>query len=231
MKFTILDCAQRSPEWFAARAGRITGSTADAMLSKGRGSAESVTKRDLRIRLAQERIAGIPLEASTYVSAEMQRGVDLEPVARAAYDAHEGLFDGVRETGFLSCDELMIGASLDGDLDDFRVVVSFKCPKSHTHLTYARLADGEKPSDYMGQMQHELLITGAQEYHFVSFDDRFKGRVEHLQLVIRKFKREQFDLAGYEKALRDFDVEVQREMETMLTLGNLSGQLEASLHA
>lgn len=228
MNFQIIDVPQRSAEWFVARAGRVSGSRADDMLSKGKGGAESTKKRDLRITLAQEQIAGMALDTGGFVSAEMQRGIDLEPAARRAYEAVEGVF--VRETGFLSCDDLLVGASLDGDIDDFRVVVSFKCPKSWTHMSYARLGEKEAPADYIGQIQHELLITGADEYHFVSFDDRFRGKAESLQLVIRKFKREQFDLAGYEKTLRGFLAEVEREREQMLTLGNLSGQLEASLH-
>lgn len=228
MKFTIIDAPQRSAEWFAARAGRVTGSCADKMLSKGKGSAESVTKRDLRIRLALERIGGVSLDAGGYVSADMQRGIDLEPFARAAYEAHTGVLE-VRHTGFLRCDDLMIGCSLDGDIDDFRTLVSFKCPKSYTHMAYARMAEGEKPEDYVGQMMHELLITGAQEYHFVSYDDRFQGPAAGLQFVVRTYRRDQFDLAGYEKTLRDFLADVDREVETILTLGNLRGQLEASL--
>jgi predicted phage-related endonuclease len=229
VKFTILDCAQRSPEWFAARAGRVTGSRADAVIAKGRGNEEATKRRDLRILLAQERVAGIAMDTDGYVSAEMQRGTDLEPAARAAYDAHEGLFNSVRVTGFLSADDLMIGASLDGDLDDFRIVVSFKCPKSANHYEYARLAEGELPKAYIGQISHELLITGAQEYHFVSFDDRFRGRAESLQLVIKRYRREQVDLKSYEKELMKFLAEVDRETDTVLTMANPSAQMEASL--
>jgi hypothetical protein len=230
VKFTIHDVPQRSEQWFALRAGRVTGSRADAVIAKGRGSEEATKRRDLRILLAQERVAGISLETDGYVSAEMQRGVDLEPAARAAYDAHEGLFNGVRETGFLSADDLMIGASLDGDLNDFETVVSFKCPKSANHYEYARLSEGELPKAYIGQISHELLITGAQFYHFVSFDDRFRGRAESLQLVIKRYKRDQVDLKAYEKELLRFLAEVEQATETMLTLANPSAQMEAVLN-
>jgi predicted phage-related endonuclease len=230
VKFTAIDAPQRSPEWFAARIGRVTGSCADKMLTKGKGSAESVTKRDLRIRLALERVGGVSLDQGGYVSSEMQRGTELEPVARLAYEAYTGVLE-IRQTGFLRVDDLMIGCSLDGDIDDFHTLVSFKCPKSANHMEYARLADGEVPKDYAGQIMHELLITGAKEYHFVSFDDRFTGRAEHLQLVVRKFRREQFDLAGYEKALREFLAEVEREVETILTLGTLKSTLQAVVGA
>jgi putative phage-type endonuclease len=225
--FTEINVPQRSAAWFAARAGRVTGSVADAMLSKGRGSEESTGKRDLRIRLAQERIAGMSLDSGGYVSPEMQRGVDLEPEAISAYEAQTGEL--VRKTGFLSVDDLLIGASLDGHTDDYETIVSIKCPKSSTHLEYAKLAQGEIPKAYAGQIAHELLITGAKAYHFVSYDNRFAGPLEPLQLVINRIPRERVDLVAYEKALRAFLADVEREAEMLLTLVNPAKQMEASL--
>jgi hypothetical protein len=229
VKFTILDCAQRSPEWFAARAGRVTGSTADAVIAKGRGKEESTKRRDLRIRLAQERIAGMSLETKTFVNDDMQRGIDLEPQARSAYEALVGVLE-VRQTGFLSADDLPVGCSLDGDVGDFHTIVSIKCPKSNTHYGYARLADGELPPDYVGQIHHELLVTEGKEYHFVSHDDRFRGPVENLQTIVKRYRREKLDLGWYEKELMKFLAEVDREVEVMLTLANPSAQLEAAIH-
>lgn len=229
MKFTIINVPQRSAEWFAARAGRVTGSTADAVIAKGKSkNEEAVTRRDLRIRLAQERIAGMSLEPDVFVSAEMQRGIDLEPQARAAYETATGALD-VRQTGFLCGADLPIGASLDGDIDDFRIIVGFKCPKSYTHMEYARLSEGELPAKYVGQISHELLLTDGQEYHFVSHDDRFRGDAEKWQTVIRRYRRDQVDLKAYETALLTFLADVDRTVELILSLGNLRGQLEASL--
>src|SRR5271156_2469949 len=116
MKFTIIDAEQRSPEWFIARAGRVTGSKAQCVVALGKGGAEAITKRDYRLQLACERLTGIP-DQGAYVNAEMQRGIDLEPFALAAYEAATG--DMVRKTGFLSHDELLVGCSLDGDIDGF----------------------------------------------------------------------------------------------------------------
>lgn len=230
MKFTILDVPQRSPEWFAARAGRVTGSTADAVIAKGKGKEEAVTRRDLRIRLAQERIAGMSLEPDSFVSAEMQRGIDLEPAARAAYETETGELE-VRQTGFLCGIDLPVGASLDGDIGNFRVIVGFKCPKSHTHMEYAQLREGQLPAKYPGQISHELLVTNAQEYHFVSYDDRFKGEAAKWQTVIRRYRRDQVDLKFYETELFKFLAEVDQTVEMILSLGNLSGQLERAVAA
>ena len=55
----VLDVAQRSPEWFAARCGRVTSTAAADMLATIK-SGEAAARRDLRTRLVCERLTGIP---------------------------------------------------------------------------------------------------------------------------------------------------------------------------
>src|SRR6202000_976260 len=120
-----------------------------------------------------------------YINAEMQRGIDVEPAARLAYEANTGLI--VRETGFLSMNECMAGCSLDGDVDNFTGLVSFKCPKSATHVEYMR---GHRlPPIYVPQATHEMWVTGAQWYDFVSYDDRLP---EGLQFFCVRVERNEF---------------------------------------
>jgi len=54
MAFTVIDAPQRSAEWFAARAGRLTGSVAADMLATIK-SGEAAARRDLRTRLVGHR--------------------------------------------------------------------------------------------------------------------------------------------------------------------------------
>lgn len=170
--FTVIDVPQRSPEWFTARLGRLTGSCAKDMLATIK-SGEAAARRDLRVRLAVERLTGRPQERE-YVNAEMQRGIELEPAALAAYEALTGQF--AETTGFLAHTSLMAGCSLDGHIGDFEGLVSLKCPKSATHLGYWRA--GGMPAEYVPQMLHELWITGAQYYDFLSYDDRFEAPLD-----------------------------------------------------
>ena len=75
---TIHDCEQRSPEWYAVRAGRLTGSCAVDMLAtvKTKG-AEAAARRDLRYRLVVERLTGTPQDdGNGFVNAAMQRGIE-----------------------------------------------------------------------------------------------------------------------------------------------------------
>ena len=210
---TIHDCAQRSPEWYLLRAGRLTGSCAAAMLAtvKTKGD-EAVKRRDLRYRLVVERLTGVPQDdGNGYVDAAMQHGIDTEDAAIAAYEAQTGVL--VRRTGFISHDDLAAGCSLDGDVDNLTGIIEVKCPKSATHLATVRC--GEVPSGYLPQITHNLWVTGAAWCDFVSFDDRFPPG---LALLIIRVPREAVDVAAYELVVRQFLREVDTEYEAVEAL-------------
>jgi hypothetical protein len=96
-KFVEIAAEQRTPEWYAARVGRLTGSVAGDMLAKIK-SGEAAGRRNLRLRLVLERLTGKPQE-SGFVSQAMQDGIDREALAFAAYEALTG--EMVQRSGFL----------------------------------------------------------------------------------------------------------------------------------
>jgi hypothetical protein len=199
--YLICDAPQRSPEWFAARAGKATGSRAAAICAKGKGGAEAVTRRDYRFQLAVERLTGLPCEDG-YVSKEMQWGTEQEPFARMAYEAHTGEI--VQETGFLYLPNAPAGCSVDGLIgqDGFQEI---KCPKTATHLTW--LLEGRLPPDHVPQTTHNFYITGAEFMDFVSFDPRVP---EQLRLFVVRVMRNEMkaELAAHETELHRFLGEV-----------------------
>lgn len=209
MTFTVHPAEQRSPEWFAARCGRLTGSRAGDMLATVR-TGEAAARRDYRFQLVCERLTGQPQE-NGYVNAEMQRGIDKEPDAFAAYEAHTGHV--VQRSGFLAHTSLLAGCSLDGHLDDFTGILELKVPKSATHCRYLR--SGLVPSEHLPQIRHNLWISGASFCDFASWDDRFPSE---LQLFLVRVEAKDADLGGYEKAAREFLTEVDAEHQGMLTL-------------
>jgi predicted phage-related endonuclease len=206
---TVINAEQRSPEWFAARCGRLTASAASAMLATIK-SGEAAARRDLRIKLVVERLTGQPQEDG-YVNADMQRGIDLEADAFAAYEAHTGSV--VERVGFLRHDELMIGCSPDGVLDGGTGILELKVPKSATHFRY--LKEGKLPAEYVGQVMHTLWVTGAAYLDFCSFDPRFP---EHLQLFVCRVPRVDIDVIAYAKCAEKFLVEVENELAEMTAL-------------
>lgn len=207
--FTICEAEQRSPAWFQARAGRLTGSRATDMLATIK-SGEAAARRDLRAQLVVERLTNQPQEDS-YVNAAMQWGIDHEAEAFAAYEAHSGNL--VRRTGFLTHDSLMVGCSLDGDVDDVAGIVEIKCPKSATHYGYLKSKD--VPSVHRPQLLHNLWVSGAEWCDFVSYDPRYP---EHMRLFVMRVPRVELDIVAYERAALKFLDEVESECVAMTAL-------------
>lgn len=196
--FTVIDAPQRSPEWFAARLGRVTGSKASCVLM----GEKTAGRADYVLQLALERLT-CTAEELGYVSAEMQRGVDKEPFARMRAEA-SGAF--IRETGFLRHDTLMIGTSLDGDEDDFKTIWEFKCPKSTTHVKYLRTAGAALLADYQAQIVHGVYVTSAERAIIGSFDDRMPVGLDWVQREVRAVD---LPIIEYEKALLKFLADVE----------------------
>ena len=118
---------QRSPEWFAARCGKVTASRVSDVMAKIK-TGEAVTRRNYRRELVLERRWGTPQD-SGYVSYAMQKGIENEGVARDTY-----AFDvqmPIEEIGFVQHPTIeYAGASPDGLVGD-RGLVELKCPEAN----------------------------------------------------------------------------------------------------
>jgi YqaJ-like viral recombinase domain len=206
---TILDIPQRSDAWREARLGRLCGSRASDMLATLKGGTEAAARRDLRVALCLERITGVSQE-NGYINADMQRGMDQEPAALAAYEAKTGTF--VEPVGFCLHDALLAGCSPDGFCGDDGLV-EVKCPRSANHLAYLRA--GTVPKEHLPQLVHALWITGRRWCDFVSYDDRWP---EPLRLFVVRYHRDDLELSTYETVVRKFLDEVDAEVEAVRAL-------------
>jgi hypothetical protein len=222
VSFVVVDVPQRSTEWHQARLGRLCGSYAADMTATIK-SGEAAARRDLRLRLVCERLTGRPQDDG-WMNDAMRRGIELEPAAFAAYEALTG--NVAERVGFLSHAEHMAGCSPDGYVGKFEGLVSLKCPKSATHLRYLR--GGIMPQEYVPQMHHELWISGAKFYDFLSFDDRFP--VE-LQVFYVRVPRNDANIAAYKRMALAFLNEVETEVQAVQTMANLPAQLQKSVEA
>ncbi len=204
MNFTIVDAEQRSAAWFAARAGRLTGSVAKHLAAMNKDKSEPAARRDLRTRLALERLTGRPIEEDDYQNADMKRGITLEPEALMAFEAATGSL--VQQTGFLAHNELPIGCSLDGHMDDFAGILELKAPRPANHLKYIKA--GVLPTEHRFQIVHNMLVTGAQFAYFCSYAPDFP---EALRLFTVRVERDEAEIKSYEVLVRLFLGEVDRE--------------------
>lgn len=222
MNVTVHNVVQRSPEWFALRLGRVTGSCAPSMLTdpqKGK-TGESAARRNLRVALALERLTGEP-DDETFTSRDIKRGEDMEAKARRAYEAATGRI--LRTVGFLSHNELMAGCSPDALYLD-EGVINFKCPRPGNHLEYLR--SEKMPLEYSRSLTHELFITKVKWAEMVSYCPKFP---ESLRLCVRRLWAKDVDLEGYEKTLRAFLQEVDLEVQAIATMSSLETMLRKAV--
>ena len=199
---TFIECLhpQRSPEWFSARCGKVTGSAVRNVLAKNK-TGEPVGRIEYRTQLAIERITGSPA-GSTFTNAAMQRGTDLEPVARAAYEVQTGSL--ALETGFWHDD--VMGASPDGLIDE-KGILEIKCPSLTTHFEYLKAK--VVPSKYVAQVQMQMMVTNREWCDFVSFCPEYP---EHLRLMIVRCKRDEEYISSMVIEINKFLSEVQTDV-------------------
>lgn len=159
---------QGTPEWFAARAGIPSASNFSKIVTSTGAKSKSVT--GYVYELAGERLLGTKPEG--YTNAAMERGIELESEARAAY---EMLFDvDVQEVAMCYKDgEKRFSCSPDGLVEpriktmDYYGGIEIKCPNLNTHIEY--LYKGVLPAKYVAQVQGSLYITGCEYWDFVSY--------------------------------------------------------------
>lgn len=203
----IIECEQRSSEWFAARAGVATASCFSSVLATIK-SGEAAERRNYRARLVVERLTGKCVEG--FSTPAMKQGTEREPLARVAYEVASGNM--VQEVGFIRHDSIEAGCSPDG-LIDANGCIEIKAPELAAHLDYLR--DKGLPPKYRAQVQGQLWLAEREWADFVSFNPDFP---ENLQLLVRRVPRDDDYIAQLERAVRLFLDEVEAEVEQLRRL-------------
>ena len=157
---------QQTDDWFAARCGHVTASRVSDVMAKTK-SGYAASRQNYMAELICQRLTGTVDHGFT--NAAMQRGVELEPVAREMYLLNE--FDAtVTEVGFIKHPSIdFFGASPDG-LVNHDGLLEIKCPNTWTHLE--TIESGKPKTQYLLQMHVQMMCTGRQWCDFVSYDDR-----------------------------------------------------------
>lgn len=209
-RFQIIDCEQRSEEWYSARAGLLTGSVAYNAMHTIKSGAFSAARKHLRTKLALERLLGKSQEPR-FASDAMQHGIEKEPLALARHEATSGLI--LTTPGFLRHTEVFAGCSLDAAvMERGRIVgiVEGKAPESATHHDYLR--SRKVPEEYQWQCVHNLWVSGADWCDFCSFDDRFPPPLDYL--CVRLYA-EPKAIRAYEIQALAFLAEVAEEVDAI----------------
>lgn len=175
---------QKSEAWHEARAGRVTGTRFKNLMS----ATGTASYQDLITNIACEIITG--LQEETYSNADMERGIENEPIARMVYEDIMGV--SVAQVGFITPDEdnrfnEWIGVSPDGLIENG--ILEIKCPKAKTHLEY--IQDNKLPTEYRYQVQGQLFVTGLEYCDFMSYYEGMKPfiiRVYPEQELFKEFE-------------------------------------------
>ena len=149
----IINVEQGTPEWLAWRKTVITATDCPALLGSSPWStAYQCWQR--KLGLLEEQPA----------NSSMERGRLLEPIAREAFIETYGIE--MQPAVVESSTWEYMGASLDGLSPCETYILEIKCGGYKQH---AMAKDGVIPQHYQDQIQHQLLVTGAQKafyYHF-----------------------------------------------------------------
>jgi len=145
------DIEQRSVEWFQLRRGKITGSNAKGLFVKS-----ETLLNDLISQLTED----FDDEEESYVSFDMQRGIDLECIARE--ELGREVFISFKEVGLIQNSSIKILAiSPDGLNEDGTIQCEIKAPASKKHTQTIR--QDEIPSDNIHQVLHAFVVNEKLE--------------------------------------------------------------------
>ncbi len=145
--------AQRSPEWFESRRGRITASSVGAIM----GLAPYATRDDVMRRMVRE-YHNAPNEFTGNVATEY--GTFHEEGAISEFEMETGYK--VEPAPFVKFGQIY-GASPDGYVSDGRLI-EVKCPYGLRNGGEFKSIDDQK--HYYAQIQMQLLCTGHDECYF-----------------------------------------------------------------
>lgn len=151
---------QRSQEWFDERLGKFTASRISELLGV---KALGLTGEGYAMEMAIEELFG---KEESFMSYDMQRGVELEPLAFNQFKEKKALeFISVDNCGFFKhCEDS--GASPDGLVGE-DAVLEIKCP---TRKTFFKLKlTNEIDAKYFAQMQMQMLATNRNKAYFFNY--------------------------------------------------------------
>lgn len=156
---------QRSKEWFDARSGRFTASRISDLLGvKGFGKMGDTYAYDCAV----ETVFGPEEEEEKFISWDIKRGVELEPLAFKKFkEIMELEFITVEEATFFPYGE-HAGASPDG-LVGQQAVLEIKCPRVKKFMRISLEGISAVDPYYIDQMQMQMLCTNSEKAYFFNY--------------------------------------------------------------
>ncbi len=196
---------QGTDEWKDIKRGKISATGIAKLQAGGKGK----TREAYKVQLVLERLTG--KTAESYSNASMERGVELEDVARQLYEARELVV--VETFGFIDHPYIeRYGCSPDGCVGEDGLV-EIKCVQASVQYDY--INSMEVPTNYGKQVQSQLGVTGRDWCDFVSYCPEMPC---NLELLVIRVHRDQAIIDEANIDVVAFDAEVTAEVERLRDL-------------
>jgi predicted phage-related endonuclease len=196
----VSSCEQGSEEWHLLRAGILTGTDADSLMTPKK-------YETLLIETLAERLSNDPTDDEN----PMLRGKRKEAEARKLYAEITGYE--VKQIGFAQKDNEPVGDSPDGVIEkDGKIVRVFeaKCLSSKEHLKI--VLSNEIPKEHRQQCIHKFTVyPDCEAVDFFAFDPRISVR----PYVLVTLKRD--DVLEEIKEYRTLQEQFIKDLNTKLT--------------
>ena len=198
----VHDVKQGSMEWLMLRAGIVTASEMDSLITPnfeiktGKGPKSYIAAK------VAEKWQGGPLPS--FQSFEMEQGAILEDEVVKIYNFDFNTI--IERVGFVTTDDGRVGCSPDGMIER-KVGLEIKCPAAHTHTRY--LLDGVLPEGYAHQVHAGMYVTGLSSWKFISHRRGFPSLVVDVP-------RDESKQAVIREALELYHAEFEKEWKKML---------------
>ena len=152
---------QGTSEWFELRKGKLTASNATAIGANGAGLITYCKEIVLEL---------IGVEKEHYTNSDIERGNELESIARSSYEFQTGYE--VEQVGFITNDLYKnAGMSPDG-----LIGLDGGCEiKARNDIKHFSLILGETKEIPVNQIQMSLLISERKWWDFISFNPNFRN--------------------------------------------------------
>ena len=168
----IHEIAQGDNEWLKLRLGKLTASDFHTLMGK------SQTKETILYKKAAERLTGVASDGDRFTSIHTERGHELEPEARMAYELEKG--GDVLEVGFVELNEF-VGCSPDG-LVNADGGVEIKCMDNHGFLK--AVTKSYINPIHKTQMQYCMYVCGRSWWDYALYNPNFPNPL-HVMKVMR----------------------------------------------
>lgn len=156
-----MESNQGTQEWFEIRKGKLTASHAQQIGNNGKGLNTYVHELMAEYYSTQEK--------EQLTNKHIERGLELEPIARDIYELETG--NTVTQTGFIELNEYA-GCSPDGLVGE-NGLIEIKCINDTDYFRHLLYGIEEVDTKYLWQVQMQMLVTNRNWCDLVVYNPNF----------------------------------------------------------